>query len=285
MTPLLYYPGCSLTGTAAAYDRSTRSLLAALGVDMQDLSDWTCCGATAATAVNDTLGLALPARNLALAEKQSPHSRLMAPCSACYLNLKRAEEACRTSSETVAEFNGMLASEKLVLKNHTTVIHLLALLSDDSLLDLFERAVCRPLNDLLVAPYYGCQCLRPYPVFDDPEAPTSMEALLALAGARVFPWSMGAKCCGASHMTTKPHIALELSGAILAAAKGADAVVTVCPMCHLNLSGHQKKISRLKGRDLAIPVYYLPQLLGLALGLGSKDLGLTKKEVGTYVFA
>lgn len=278
MTPLLYYPGCSLIGTAGAYDRSTRTLLTVLGVEMEELSDWTCCGATAAAAISDALGLVLPARNLALAERQRPHSTLMAPCSACYLNLKRTEEVCRTFPEALSDLNQMLASEELVLSSHTTVMHLLALLNHDNICGEFEAVVRRSLNGLVVAPYYGCQCLRPYPVFDDPETPTSMEALLISTGASIFDWRMGPKCCGASHMTTKPQIALELSGAILAAAKGADAIATVCPMCHLNLSGHQKKISRLKGRDLSIPVYYLPQLLGLALGIDPEDLGLNKRE-------
>ena len=125
-----------------------------------------------------------------------------------------------------------------------------------------------------IAPYYGCQCLRPYPVFDDPEVPQSMEPILHAVGASVHSWDMGGKCCGASHMTTKPDVGLELVVAILKEAKGADAIVTVCPMCQMNLEAYQKKISRKYKEDLEISILYLPQLLGMALGLSEKDVRL-----------
>ena len=125
-----------------------------------------------------------------------------------------------------------------------------------------------------VAPYYGCQCLRPYADFDDPERPQSMEPLLEAVGATVHRWPMGGKCCGASHMSTDPDVALQLVGGILQEARGADAIVTVCPMCQMNLEAYQGKISRLRGMDLRITVLYLPQLLGWALGLDGTSLGM-----------
>ena len=132
----------------------------------------------------------------------------------------------------------------------------------------------RPLVDFSIAPYYGCQALRPYVVFDDPEAPTSMEPVLEAAGAKIHPWDMGGRCCGASNMTTKPEVALDLVAAILQDAKGADAIVTVCPMCQMNLEAYQKKVSGMVNEDLSIPILYLPQFLGLAIGLSEKDLHL-----------
>jgi heterodisulfide reductase subunit B2 len=145
-------------------------------------------------------------------------------------------------------------------------------------LDLAQLAanIRHPLTGLTVAPYYGCQCLRPYALFDSGEAPKSMEPLIRATGARVHPWTMGPKCCGASHMNTHMEVGLELSGAILAAARGADAVATVCPMCQMNLEAYQKRISRQRGEDLTITIVYLPQLLGLALGIDAKhvELGL-----------
>jgi len=127
---------------------------------------------------------------------------------------------------------------------------------------------------MVIAPYYGCQALRPYVVFDDPECPQSMEPLIEAIGAKVHHWDMGGKCCGASHTTTKPEVGIELVSAILKKAKGADAIVSVCPMCQMNLEAFQDKISEYRHEDLHIPVLYLPQLLGLAIGLTDKELCL-----------
>jgi heterodisulfide reductase subunit B len=270
----LYYPGCSLEGTAGEYDASTRAFLAAMGVELTTLEDWTCCGASAAPAVSQLLSLALPARNLALAERGRQDLDMLVPCSACYLNLKRAAEAIRTSSHTRRLVNAVLAEEGLQVQGIVRVRHLLDVLAKD--LDMAQLAarVRRPLTGLVVAPYYGCQCLRPYTLFDNGEAPVSMESLIRAIGARVHPWAMGPKCCGASHMNTHMEVGLELSGAILAAARGADAIATVCPMCQMNLEAHQKKISRQRNEDLAVTIVYLPQLLGLALGMDADGVKL-----------
>jgi heterodisulfide reductase subunit B len=134
--------------------------------------------------------------------------------------------------------------------------------------------VVRPLDGLRIAPYYGCQCLRPYAAFDDPEAPTSMEPLIRALGAEVFRWSMGGRCCGAANMNTQRTAGMELVAGILAAARGADALATVCPMCQMNLDAFQGAAGRLRQADLRIDVLYLPQLIGLALGLSEHELGL-----------
>lgn len=136
-----------------------------------------------------------------------------------------------------------------------------------------------------IAPYYGCQCLRPFTVFDDPEDPHSMDALIKATGARPFEWDMGAQCCGASNTSTKPEAGLALVGRILKAAKGADAILTVCPMCQMNLESSQKKISHKEEMDLEIPVLFLPQFLGLAMGKTRKDmrLDLNLSNTGTLI--
>lgn len=277
-----YYPGCSLEGTAREYDISTRSLFQALNVELTDVPDWTCCGATAAAAVSRPLALALPARNLALLEKDDVAADLLVPCSACYLNLKSAEKAVRDDPAARSEINQILAEVNLNYQGKNRVRHLLDVLSRDVGAETLKTLVTRSLQGFAVAPYYGCQCLRPYIEFDDPEEPTSMEPLIRATGAEVFPWSMGGRCCGASHMTTKPEVGLELVGQILESARGADAIVTVCPMCQMNLEAHQGKISKLKNRDLKITVLYLPQLLGLALGLSPEavrlDLNLSVRK-------
>ena len=240
----LYYPGCSLTGTAREYDLSTRAVMDAMGVPLMELEEWTCCGASAAEACSDLLSLALPAINLAIAEDMDAQQDIMVPCSACYLNLKKAAETMRQDPLTRGRVNTVLAENDLTVKGTMKVRHLLDVLATDLGADAIRGKVSVDLSHLTIAPYYGCQCLRPYPVFDDPEEPRSMEPLIKATGAHIHPWQMGAKCCGASHMNTKMAVALELVHAILQAARGADAIVTVCPMCQMNLEAYQDKIAR-----------------------------------------
>jgi heterodisulfide reductase subunit B len=245
-----------------------------LGSEIIEVEDWTCCGATAASAVSSLLASALPARNLALAEKTGAGRDLLVPCSACYLNLKKVEQNIRVDGELHKKINRVLSGESLILAGEIHVRHLLDILFRDVGPQPIREKTVHPLTGISLAPYYGCQCLRPYAMFDDPEMPTSMELLIRTSGAQVFPWSMGAKCCGASHMTTKMDVGLSLSGAILEAARGADAIVTVCPMCQLNLEAYQRKISRRTGKTLTLSVLYLPQVLGLAMGLDDQAVGL-----------
>jgi heterodisulfide reductase subunit B len=269
-----YYPGCSLEGSALEYNLASRAFLGSLGAELIELEDWTCCGASAAEAVSRLLSLALPARNLAIAEKVPDVGDIVVPCSACYLNLKKVTEKIRKDPELHDLLNTILAEEGLSFKGRVRVRHLLDVLAVDIGAEAVGERVTMPLEGLRIAPYYGCQCLRPYAVFDDPEKPRSMEPLIRATGADVFDWDMGGRCCGASHMNTKQEVALELVAAILGEARGADAIVTVCPMCQMNLEAYQKKISRNVGEDLAVTVLYLPQLLGLACGMDEADLRL-----------
>ena len=270
----IYYPGCSLEGTAREYDISTRALMQATGADLLELEDWTCCGASAAESTSSLLSLALPARNLALAEKTEETQDIMIPCSACYLNLKKVEEKIRKDPDIFKQINTVLREDQLHLEGRMRVRHILDVVINDMGIDTILPMVTKALNGFIIAPYYGCQCLRPYPVFDDAEKPKSMEPVIEALGAKIHPWEMGGKCCGASHMNTKMEVGIELVAAILKGAKGADAIVTVCPMCQMNLEAYQKKASRVCHDDLIITVLYLPQLIGLALGLTEHDLGL-----------
>jgi heterodisulfide reductase subunit B len=270
----LYYPGCSLEGSAREYDLSTRAFMAALGAELTEIEDWSCCGASAAEATNRHLALALPARNLALAEKMGGTKEILVPCSACYLNLKAVEEKVKRDAALLDRINAILAVEDLHFEGRVRVRHLLEVIVRDIGPDLIAKKTTRSLEGLAIAPYYGCQCLRPYPVFDDPEAPQSMTPILEAVGTAVHAWTMGGKCCGASHMNTKTAVGMELVRSILSRAKGADAVVTVCPMCQMNLEAYQGKISKLGGENLAVTVLYLPQLLGLALGLAEQEVRL-----------
>ena len=270
----LYYPGCSLEGTAREYDLSTRAIMQRAGIDLVELEDWTCCGASAAVSTSYMLSLALPARNLALAEKVGDGMEILVPCSACYLNLKKVAEKIKKDPELLAKLNTILEAEGLHLSGKVRVRHLLDVIANDLGPEPIRSLVTKSLDGLTVAPYYGCQCIRPYVVFDDPERPRSMEPVIEAVGASVHPWIMGAKCCGASHMSTKMAVGIELITAILSDAKGADAIVTVCPMCQMNLEAHQGKISNHRHEDLHKTILYLPQLIGLAFDLSADELGL-----------
>ena len=269
-----YYPGCSLEASAKEYDMSTRALMQALEVELTEIPDWTCCGASAAEATSELLSLSLAARNLALAGRGGEDLDILVPCSACYLNLKRVEQRAGGDADLKKRLNMVLEVENLTLERVPAPRHLLDVLSREIGAAPIGKKRKRPLDGLRIAPYYGCQCLRPYAVFDDPEDPRSMEPLILATGAEVHRFAMAGRCCGAAHMNTEMEVGLRLVAAILHDARGADAVVTVCPMCQMNLEAYQRKASRAAGEDLAIPVLYLPQLLGAALGLGPKALGL-----------
>lgn len=271
-----YYPGCSLEGTAGEYDASTRAVMDALGVELLEIDDWTCCGASAGDAVSHLLSMVLPARNLALAERTGIDADMLVPCSACYLNLKKVQDQSRRSPHLCGQINEALGEEGLSCHNRITPRHLLDILATEIGEERVAGRVTQKLSGLRVVPYYGCQALRPYEVFDDPQFPTSMEPLIEALGAEVHPWTMGARCCGAGLMTTKKHAALERVKELLWAARGADCIVTVCPMCQMNLESFQGKVSRMAGEDLSISILYLPQLMGLAFGLGEQTLSLNR---------
>ena len=202
----LYYPGCSLTASAREYDLATRAVIAATDANLTEIDEWTCCGASAAAPISHLLSLSLSARNLALAEQMAADGQVLVPCSACYLNLKKAQEALRNDAEGRATINDALAAVNLTAAGSVRVRHLLDVLAVDLGAARLAPLMTRSLSGLTVAPYYGCQCLRPYPEFDDPERPVSMELLIEATGAAVHAWEMGARCCGASLVSTQPGI-------------------------------------------------------------------------------
>jgi heterodisulfide reductase subunit B len=273
-----YYPGCSLTTSAREYDQTTQALLKLLDSGVQEIPDWTCCGASVAPAVSGLLSLALPARNLALAEKELPGLDVLVPCSACYLNLYRAADAAARDKATRARLNEVLAEEGLAMTAGVRVRHLLDVLANDFGASAVTERLRRSLEGLVIAPYYGCQALRPYTVFDDPERPKSMDGLINATGAKVHHWDKGAACCGASLMVTEQAAALRDVARIIEAAQGADAIVTVCPLCEMNLGAFQDRALKYFGHGKPVSVLYLPQLIGLALGM-SEEEALLKKNM------
>ncbi len=277
----LFYPGCSMEGSALEYKTSMLAVLQAIGAEIKELDDWTCCGASVAPVMSDLLGLALPARNLALAEQQSRRAgngmEMLIGCSACYTNFRRTILSAANPA-TLTKINQALEVENLTFRNTIQARHLLDVLANDVDSQAIADHVKRPLTGLHVAPYYGCQTVRPYSPYDDGQHPTSMTHILEALGAQVHHHSHEAICCGTALLTTKPEVGLKMVGEILQAAGSADCIATVCPMCHMNLDSYQHKASQVLGEPLKVPVLFLPQLIGLAFGLPD-DVLLFKRHV------
>jgi len=269
-----YYPGCSLTESAVEFDVSARAVMTYLGLELEEIPDWTCCGASAAEPVSRLLNYALPARNLAIAEKEMDGADVIAPCSACYLNLLKVNREVTHDRHLLARVNEVLLASGLTYSGSVRVRHILDVLINDVGAKIIAQRVSRPLNGLRVAPYYGCQILRPYPVFDDPKRPTSMNGIIEGLGAEVYLWEHGNRCCGASLMMGHPEVALRSVTDILKAARQADVIVTVCPLCQMNLEAYQAEARKQGARP--VPILYLTQLMGLAFGLDDDALLLEK---------
>jgi len=267
----LFYPGCSAEGMALEYKRTSEAVLAALGVELQELEDWTCCGSSVAPVISDLLSVVLPARNLALAERSAPDCDLLVICSACFTALRSANERMAATPDLLKTVNEALAVEGLRYEGGVRVRHLLDVLANDIGPARIKEKVVRPLKGLTVAPYYGCQTVRPYGDYDDDERPDSMVGLIEALGAEVYNHSHEARCCGTALMTTKPEVGLGMAGRILSAASPADCIAAVCPMCHMNLDAYQDKASRVVCEELRIPVFFLTQLIALALGMSKRQ--------------
>jgi heterodisulfide reductase subunit B len=234
--------------------------------------------------VSHLLTHVLPARNLALAEHMQEVQGVLIPCSACYLNHLRVEMEVDRDYERKKAVNEVLALEELAYSGQgPRTLHLLEILNKADVLQKLASSAVQTLEHITVAPYYGCQILRPFAPFDDPEYPESMLAPLQAVQAQIYSWHMGNKCCGASLMTTHKETALRDVRAILHQAQAADVLVTVCPMCQMNLEGFQRRALHSYPSDHHVPVLYLPQLLGLALGIEPKDLELDKNlQAGAF---
>jgi heterodisulfide reductase subunit B2 len=275
-----YYPGCSLECNAAAYDHSVRAVANLLGIKLQEIDDWNCCGATEYFSQNELTACAVVARNLALVDPKI--DQLVAPCAACYLNLKKTDRLMSEHPEIGAQVNECLAAGGLSYKpGRVRVRHMLDVVVDD----IGEKAVCekviRPLKGLKVAPYYGCQVVRPIAEGDCTEYPMKLDRLLGWLGAEVVDYPAKAQCCG-GHMTqiSEPQ-AFELIRRLLqcAADHKADLIACMCPMCQLNLDGYQDRVNGFFGADFRLPIIYFTQLMGVAFGLESKKLDFGKELV------
>ncbi|MDR2124294.1 MAG: CoB--CoM heterodisulfide reductase iron-sulfur subunit B family protein [Desulfovibrio sp.] len=271
-----FYPGCSHHGLAQEYDHTSRLICSHLAVNLTEVEDWNCCGATAAHSLDHDLSLALNVRNLAQV-KRGGHDSVVTPCSGCFSRLKTAAHEIRHDPDRLAEISRKL---ECPLPENVEVRHLLQLIVEEYSLDRIRALVKKPLCGLKAAAYYGCLLTRPAAVtrFDDPEQPRSMDNLLQALGAEPVTWSYKAECCGGGFNASEPVIALELGQAILDSAKnaGAEAIIAACPLCQMNLDGRQGEMTPPFGGKYDIPVVYFTQLMGLAFGYAWRELRFKK---------
>jgi len=271
-----YYPGCSLTHTSKPYDLSTRAVFERLGLGLHELEDWNCCGATVYMSVKETVSFAISARNLAMAERLGRD--VVAPCSACYLVLNKTNRFMRELPDLAEKVNDALSAAGLSYSGAVRVRHPLEVLVNDLGIEAIAKAATRGLDGLKIAEYYGCQIVRPERTFDDQEFPQTLDKLFGALGAENVYYPMKVRCCGGMLMTTANDVAMKLCQDLIECAKGngADCIVTTCPLCQMNLAAYQSKLSARFGKDLHIPVLWFTELLGIALGLDEKALGLTR---------
>jgi heterodisulfide reductase subunit B2 len=271
-----YYPGCSLEATGRPYDHSLRLVFERLGIGLKEIEDWNCCGATSYIAMNKLSAYALSARNLAYAERMGLD--VCAPCSSCFTILSKANRHVQWDETHRDTVNTVLAAAGLSYSGKLEVLHPLFILVGFYGLERIAERVVRNLNGLRVAPYYGCQIVRPQGRFDDREDPQHLDSLFAAVGATVVPFAGKVRCCGGMLMTTCEDVALRLNRELLEAAEegGAQVVVTTCPLCQMNLEAYQSRINSTYGTAFDMPIIYFTQLLGLALGFSPHELMLDK---------
>ena len=276
-----YYPGCALHGSSNDYETSVRACLALVGVGLRELDDWICCGATAAHSLNHKLAVALPARNLGLAQRDGVGD-LLAPCPMCSMQLIKANCALAQSDERRKDISDVV---ELDVQPTTRVLNLIQVFQKIGVEQLKKIAV-KPLTGFRPACYYGCLLTRAPAAsngdsFDDCERPQSMESLLSALGAEPVEWNYRTECCGAGMTLANEETVLELSHKILdnAESHGANCMVVACPMCHVNLDMKQADIERHRGVRHDMVVYYLSDAIGLALGIDEKQLGIDRHFV------
>jgi heterodisulfide reductase subunit B len=271
-----YYPGCSLDATARPYGESVNAVAALLGMELVEIEDWNCCGATAYMNVNEVLSFCLSARNLVQAHRTG--DPLVTACSACFTNLRKTEAYLVESPEIKGKVNQALGEAGMHYEGGTIVKHFLQAVVEDVGLDRVRALVKRPLKGLRVAPYYGCQIARPYGIEDDTDNPTMLDRLLEVIGATPTYYPMKTMCCGGSLMGTNEDVALRLCRNLLLCARQdkADCIAVTCPLCQINLDAYQARINKTYKTDFRIPVLYFTQLMGLAFALKSEPLGLQR---------
>ena len=273
-----YFPGCSAEAAASPLGISVLPVAKELGMDLIELEDWNCCGSSPYGSVDKLAAACIAARNLALAEKTGLD--LVTPCSNCYVVLDGANDNLKEYPALKEQVSKALAVAKLGYKGGVRVRHLAEVLYSDITPEVIGSKVIKPLKGLRVASYYGCQLVRPNG-FDDPESPHSLDELVASLGADVVSWQMKVHCCGSSLVMPEQEVALGLVNKILRNAQenGAQCLVTPCPLCQINLDVYQSQVNSQFKTRYNLPVLFLTQLVGVALGIKPDALALSRNIV------
>ncbi len=270
-----YYPGCSAHSTARDMHESSLAVAKALGIALDEIKGWTCCGASAAHQTDRELAVSLSAANLLLAKRMG--LEMVVNCAACYNRAKAANEEVQHSAEMrdfVADCLGQPYDGSVPVR------HFVEILVTEYGLARLRKKIRHSLHGLKVAAYYGCYLVRPPDTtgFDDPENPMMMDDLVEAMGGTSVEWSGKVDCCGGMQNLTRTEITVRRSAAVIemAQAAGAECMVVACPMCQASLDLRQADMAKLLGKHYRMPVLYITQLLGLALGIASRELGLEK---------
>jgi heterodisulfide reductase subunit B len=269
-----YYPGCSVEGMNRAYDKSTQIVCKALDIDLAELNDWNCCGASAYMSIHEMKASLLSARNLALAEKEKKD--LVVVCPACLTTLNKTNHYLAEDSRFKRTIGTALKAANFQYFGSVKVRHLLEVIVNQVGEEEVKTRIKRKLSGLKVAPYYGCQLTRPFGEIDDKEFPMILDRLLTWIGVEPVNFPLKAKCCGGLLMMTNEDVALGLNRNLLDCAKqnGAECIITICPLCHMNIETYQSDVNKMFGTDFKIPALYFTQLMGLAFGFSRKELGI-----------
>ena len=259
-----YYPGCSLHATGKEYDQSMKAVSRALGIELKEVEDWSCCGASSAHSTNFDLSIALSVRNLIAAEKNAMD--VMVPCAACFNRFKMAEHHMKADKELKTKIEGVVGAK---YQGGITIRNPIDVLYNDIGVDVLAAKVTKQLGGLKPVSYYGCLLLRPPEVceFENYENPYMLDKILGALGADVRSWSYKTDCCGGSLAISKTSIVVDMCDKLMSAAReaGANCVVTACPLCMNNLDMRPSK-------ELKLPVFYFTELMALAFGLsGSQE--------------
>jgi heterodisulfide reductase subunit B len=276
-----YFPGCSSSeGTGAAYGLSTQAVGKALDVELIELADWNCCGSTPYGSLDAMGSICLSARNLALAEKAGGLD-VVTPCSSCYVTLSKANSCLKEYPQIRSDVDEALAAADLEYGGSVRVRHIAEVLLEDIQPEVISSKVKTSLSGLNVAPYYGCQLVRPRLGSEDPERPQSLDRLAESVGANVVSFPLRTHCCGGSLIISEEGLALELIRKLLDSAQqnGAHCIVTACPLCQTNLDAYQSRVNSKFKTNHGLPVLFVTQLMGVALGLAPRALGLEKNIV------
>jgi len=280
MKKLTYFPGCSAHGTSEEFDHTLKRVMRSLDVTLEEIPDWNCCGATSAHAMTENLAMALPLRNLVLAEKMD-NATIGIPCASCYSRMKTVKVEMDNHPELAKKLKDIV--EEGEYQGKVEVKSMLQYCYEEIGLETIKSLVKKPLTGLKLACYYGCLLTRPKAItrFDSPEYPVSMDQIVEALGAKAVEFDYKTECCGASFSISNTEVVLQLSGKILEMAKeaGADAIVVACPLCQSNLDMRQPDIEKLQGIKYDIPILYFTQLMALAFGYPVSDLKPSKHIV------